>query len=235
MHLNHFPHYFLFISEKISLPSWIWKNPCYVFDPISFVNENNDHFCTFIVKKCQFPCVSYACSTFKLKSFPLAITFSFNTFIWIIKKYHFPCDFDALFIIFLKIFVFPLICKYIFFHRDFKGKSNYKYGCIRQLETNFEKPSQIWFWNFWSAIWTLTPFLGLHDHPKSESCVLLGPIKLHGELDKKEISHLAGIILHYNFRFLKGNETKSQKFSFSRGKWDKIEKKGEIWRSGISS
>ena len=134
MHLNHFPHYFLFISEKMSLPSWIWKNPCYVFDPISFVNENNDHFCTFIVKKCQFPCVSYACSTFKLKSFPLAFTFSFDTFIWIIKQYPFPYDFDALFLIFLKIFVFPLICKYIFFHRDFKGKSNYKYGCIRQIK-----------------------------------------------------------------------------------------------------
>ena len=111
--------------KKMSLPSWFWKNPCYVFDPISLVNENNDHFCTFIVKKCQFPCVSYACSSFKLKSFPLDFTFSFNIFIWIIKKYHFPCDFDALFLIFLKIFVFPLICKYIFFHRDFKEKKNY--------------------------------------------------------------------------------------------------------------
>ena len=64
---------------------------------------------------------------------PSVLTFSFNNFIWIIKKYHFPCDFDALFLIFLKIFVFHLICKYIFFHRDFKGKNNYKYGCVRQL------------------------------------------------------------------------------------------------------
>merc|ERR1711873_191578 len=117
------------------------------FDPISLVNENNDHFCTFIVKKCQFFCVSYACSTFKLKSFPLAFTFSFNTFIWIIKKYHFLCDFDALFLIFLKIFVFPLICKYIFFHRDFKGKSkNYSLVAqspeksVRQLETDSRSP-----------------------------------------------------------------------------------------------
>ena len=101
VHLNHFPHYFLFIFERMSLPSWFWKNPCYVFDPISLVNENNDHFCTFIVKKCQFPCVSYACSTFKLKSFPLVFTFSFDTFIWIIKKYHLRYDFNALFLIIL--------------------------------------------------------------------------------------------------------------------------------------
>ena len=142
VHLNHFPHYFLFISEKMSLPSWFWKNPCYVFDPISLVNENNDHFCTFIVKKCQFLCVSYACSTFKLKSFPLAFTFSFNTFIWIIKKYHFPCDFDALFLIFLKIFVFPLICKYIFFHRDFKGKNkitDVSPSCPRKVFVNYDE------------------------------------------------------------------------------------------------
>ena len=95
--------------------------------------KKNDQFCIFIVKKCHSPCDSYAFSSFKWKSFPFGFTFSFDNFIRIIKKYHFPCDFDALFFIFLTIFVFHLICKYIFFHRDFKGKSNYKYGCIRQI------------------------------------------------------------------------------------------------------
>ena len=38
-------------------------------------------------------------------------TFSFENFIWNFEKYHFPCNFDSLFQIFLKIFVFHLICK----------------------------------------------------------------------------------------------------------------------------
>ena len=54
VHLNRFPQYFLFICENMSLPSWFWKDPCTVFYLISLVNENNDHFCIFIVKKCHF-------------------------------------------------------------------------------------------------------------------------------------------------------------------------------------
>ena len=36
-----------------------------------------------------------------------------------------------------------------------------------------------------------------------------------------------------NFIFFEVNETKSKKMSFSRGKWNKIQKNGKIWRSGI--
>ena len=119
--LNLFLQYFVYIFEKESFPSRFWEYWCSVFDPISLVNENNPQFCIFLVKKCHSPCDSYAFSSFKWKSFPFGFTFSFDNFIWIIKKYHFPCDFDALFQIFLKIFVFHLICNYIF-HRDLKEK-----------------------------------------------------------------------------------------------------------------
>ena len=47
--------------------------------------------------------------------FTLGFTFSFENFIWNFGKYHSPYDFDSLFQIFLKIFIFHLICKYIFF------------------------------------------------------------------------------------------------------------------------
>ena len=154
--LNHFPQYFLFICEKMSLLSWFWKDSCSVFDPISLVNENNDHFCTFIVKKCHFPCVSYACSTFKLKSFPLGFTFSFNNLIWIIKKYNFPCECDALFLIFLKTFVFHLICKYIFFHRDFKGKIKLQTGCpVAQKKWSSIMTFEMWDYNWFEEDYTL--------------------------------------------------------------------------------
>ena len=180
MRLNHFLQYFLLICEKMSLLSWFWKDSCSVFDPIPLVNENNDHFCTFIVKKCHFPCVSYACFIFNLKSFPFGFTFSFNNFIWIIKKYHFPCDFDALFFIFLKIFIFPLICKYIFFNRDFKGKieivKNYKLWCpkvprksVRQLETDFRSPDFPIFFGFCLIYLEKTKFFKILFHLPREN------------------------------------------------------------------
>ena len=123
VHLNHFPQYFLFICENMSIPSWFWKDPRTVFYLISIVNENNDHFCIFIVKKCHFPCVSHAFFRFEFRSFPYGFGLTFDDFILIIRKYHFPCVFNALFLIFLKIFVFHLFCNYIFFFKDFKGKT----------------------------------------------------------------------------------------------------------------
>ena len=131
MHLNLFLQHFLYIFEKESFPSRFWDYWCSVFDPISLVNESNPQFCIFIVKKGHSPCDSYAFSSFKWKSFPFGFTFSFDNFIWIIKKYHCPCDFDALFQIFLKIFVFHLICNYIFVQWGFlfsKEKQNLKFS-----------------------------------------------------------------------------------------------------------
>ena len=73
----------------------------------------------------------------------MGFTSSFENFIWNFGKYHFPCDFDSLFQTFLKIVIFHLICKYIFLHRDFKGKKKMKkiikWESVRQLETDFEK------------------------------------------------------------------------------------------------
>ena len=113
--LNHFRQYFLLICKKESISSWFWQDLCFVSDPISLVNPNNSQFCIFIDKKCHLPWVFYGFSFFKFKSFPLGFTFSVANFIWIIGKYHFPCDFDSLFQIFLKIFIFHLICKYFFY------------------------------------------------------------------------------------------------------------------------
>ena len=114
MDLNHFRQYSLLICEKESISSWFWQDLCSLSDPISLVNPNNSQICFFIVKKCHSPWVFYGFSSFKFKSFPLGFTFSFAKFIWNFGKYHFPCDFDSLFQIFLKIFIFHLICKYIF-------------------------------------------------------------------------------------------------------------------------
>ena len=76
--------------KKKSFPSRFWEYWCSVFDPISLVNENNRQFCIFIIKKCHFPCDSYAFSPFKWKSFSFGFTFSFDNFIWIIKKVSLP-------------------------------------------------------------------------------------------------------------------------------------------------
>ena len=76
---------------------------------------------------------------------------------------------------------------------------------------------KIGFWNFKSAILTLTSFFDQPDHPECEFCVPLGSIKPHEELDKNFLSHLTEITLHGNFDFLKVNETKIQKnFVFPR-------------------
>ena len=118
-----------------SFSSWFWQDLCFVSDPISLVNPNNSQFCIFIIKKCHPPWVFYGFSSFKFKSFSLGFTFSFANFILNFGKYHFPCDFDSLFQIFLKIFIFHLICKYIFslgFQRKKKGKNNYKWESVRQ-------------------------------------------------------------------------------------------------------
>eukprot|EP00493_Phyllostaurus_siculus_P027886 UN28234 len=59
-------------------------------------------FCMVIVKRCHSHCDSHSFSLFKLKPFPFGFTFSFDDFIWSIRKYHCPCDFDALSQIFSK-------------------------------------------------------------------------------------------------------------------------------------
>ena len=65
----------------------------------------------------------------------MGFTFSFENFIWHFGKYQFHCDFDSLFQIFLKIFIFHLICKYIFLwhFKGKKGKNNYKWESVCQL------------------------------------------------------------------------------------------------------
>ena len=71
----------------------------------------------------------------KKSSFTLGCPFSFDNFIWNFEKYRIHCDFDSLFQTFLKIFIFHLICKYIFsfgFQRK-KGKNNYKSKSVRQF------------------------------------------------------------------------------------------------------
>ena len=113
--LNHFHHSFLLICEKDSISSWFWQDLCFVSDPISLVNPNNSQFRIFIIKKCHPPWVFYGFSSFKFKSFSLGFTFSFANFILNFGKYHFPCDFDSLFQIFLKIFILHLNWNYIFF------------------------------------------------------------------------------------------------------------------------
>ena len=106
---------FYWFVKKSQTLSWFWQNSWSVTDPILLVNPNNSQVCIFIVKKCHIPFVFYGFSSFQFKLSLLKFTFSCENFIWNFGKYHFHCDFDSLFQIFLKTFIFHLICKYIFF------------------------------------------------------------------------------------------------------------------------
>ena len=73
-----------------------------------------------------------------LRFFKSKVIFNEMNTWFIIRKYHFPCVFNDLSFIFLKIFVFHLFCNYIFSIRISKEKQSYRHDIVPNCAQNVQ-------------------------------------------------------------------------------------------------